>query len=276
MRRSKRSKKRTNAVAKAKGSGRSGVVYSPQLPPPPPPPSVPATTTATEKTLNGSPITISSQKELENLVSNIEKNSQPPSPLSTPPVTKADKSNSSEEEEEEEESQTKTKKKMRRRRGKRKSKEESDEDYIETGEGSEDEEDSDFDDNVESSVDENEDDEEDVDQGEKNRKGGSAKKRTKGTSKLPQAVRNRIAAQEFRQRQKTYIFELEQRVDALSRVNANVYYRLRILVHENSVLRYHLSFLRDFISKVSLPSLPSLPQPTSSSTPSSSSSTTKT
>ena len=259
MKRSKVSRKRTTNAAKGKATRRSGVNYSPQLPPPPPP-SVP---TAEEETLkNGSPITISSQKDLENLVNNIEKNSQPQTPLSTPPVTKINKKNLLEEEEEE----------AGIKKRKRKSEEEKDEDYIETGEGDEDEEDSDFDDNVESPVveeennEEEEDEEENIGMNGRSNRERNVKKRTKASSKLPQAVRNRIAAQEFRQRQKTYIFELEQRVDALSKVNANVCYRLKILVHENSVLRYHLAFLRDFISKVSLPP-PTLPSSSSTSPP---------
>ena len=241
-RRSKGTKKRSNGTATGKTGPCAEAVYSPQ-PQPPPPPSVPTA----EKALDGSPITISSQKDLENLVSKIKRNSQPPSPRSTPPVVKANKRSTVEGPQ------------TRAKRGKRKSKEEKDEDYVDTGEGSEDEEDSDFDE-YDDDGDENE-----VGEGNECEKDGKSelsgenkdvKKRPKTNSKLPQAVRNRIAAQEFRQRQKTYIFELEQRVNALARMNASVCCRLKMLAHENSVLRYHLAFLRDFISKVSLPPPP--------------------
>lgn len=251
MRRTKRSKKRSNNNT-SKASVSVEIIYSPELAPPPP--SVPVA----DKQQSGSPIAISSQKDLEILVDNVKRiNSPSSSPLSTPPVEKASKRKAAKKfsfPRSNVEQEAKTKQVERK---KRKTEDEKDEDYVETGEGSEDEEDSDFDDNVESSgVDERgtEDDvEEELEEGSENdAKRGKKKGRTAAGGKLPQAVRNRIAAQEFRQRQKTYVLGLEQRVDTLARMNTNVCCRLRVLVRENSLLRYHLAFLRDFISKVSV------------------------
>lgn len=253
MRRTKRSKKRSNNNT-SKASVSVEIIYSPELAPPPPPPSVPVA----DKQQSGSPIAISSQKDLEILVDNVKRiNSPSSSPLSTPPVEKASKRKAAKKfslPRSNVEQEAKTKQVERK---KRKTEDEKDEDYVETGERSEDEEDSDFDDNVESSgVDERgtEDDvEEELEDGSENdTKRGREKGRTAAGGKLPQAVRNRIAAQEFRQRQKTYVLGLEQRVDTLVRMNTNVCCRLRVLVRENSLLRYHLAFLRDFISKVSV------------------------
>lgn len=254
MRRTKRTKKKVGNVPKTDISVETA--YSPQFPPPPSVPTAEEEGEGGETVLSGSPITISSQKDLDILVNKVKKNDSPPSfsvssPISTPPVEKVVKKNFVKRNQQDHHQNTKAKKK-------KKSDDEKDEDYVETGGGSEDEEDSDFDDNVESSEggeEMREIDDENDDGGEKRKryKSDGIRKTTKAVSKLPQAVRNRIAAQEFRQRQKTYIFELEQKVDNLTRMNANVNCRLKILVRENSVLRYHLSFLRDFIAKVSPP-----------------------
>ena len=63
-------------------------------------------------------------------------------------------------------------------------------------------------------------------------------------------VKNREAAQLFRQRQKTYIQDLEKKVDALVSENQQFTSKTELLLSENNLLRDQLTYLRGFMSSV--------------------------
>eukprot|EP01111_Echinosteliopsis_oligospora_P010793 TRINITY_DN341_c1_g1_i1.p1 TRINITY_DN341_c1_g1~~TRINITY_DN341_c1_g1_i1.p1 ORF type:complete len:318 (+),score=118.61 TRINITY_DN341_c1_g1_i1:598-1551(+) len=62
-------------------------------------------------------------------------------------------------------------------------------------------------------------------------------------------VKNREAAQQFRQRQKNYIADLENRVEELSAMNSEYASKIDILISENKIIREQLSRLHDFVSQ---------------------------
>jgi len=67
--------------------------------------------------------------------------------------------------------------------------------------------------------------------------------------KLRRLEKNREAAQQFRQRQKTYISGLENQVENLSGVNKDLQERLSLMSGENMLLKEQLAYLRHFITK---------------------------
>ena len=82
--------------------------------------------------------------------------------------------------------------------------------------------------------------------------------------------RSRTSSYEFRQKQKMYIQNLEQRVGELTTANAELQSRMHLLVSENNIIKEHLRYLRSFVSQavseIQLPgSFP--PGQTSSSAP---------
>lgn len=89
--------------------------------------------------------------------------------------------------------------------------------------------------------------------------------------------RTRVAAHEFRQKQKLYIYSLEKRVAELTAVNSEMQSRLHLMCNENNIIKEHLAYLRGFIAQA-VPSSNILEQDplnsTSSSTTTSSSSST--
>lgn len=68
--------------------------------------------------------------------------------------------------------------------------------------------------------------------------------------------KNREAAQLFRQRQKAYIQDLEQKVDSLVSENQQFTNRAELLESENRLLRDQLNYLRNFMTQVMLMSNP--------------------
>lgn len=75
--------------------------------------------------------------------------------------------------------------------------------------------------------------------------------------------RTRVAAHEFRQKQKLYIYSLEKRVAELTAVNAEMQSRLHLMSNENNIIKEHLAYLRGFIAQAVPPS--SLPDQESTS-----------
>jgi len=65
-------------------------------------------------------------------------------------------------------------------------------------------------------------------------------------------VKNREAAQLFRQRQKAYISDLEQKVDKLSTENVALQSKVDLLSAENKLIKEQLGYLRNFISQVTM------------------------
>jgi len=65
-------------------------------------------------------------------------------------------------------------------------------------------------------------------------------------------VKNREAAQLFRQRQKAYIGDLEQKVDKLSTENVALQSKVDLLSAENKLIKEQLGYLRNFISQVTM------------------------
>lgn len=85
--------------------------------------------------------------------------------------------------------------------------------------------------------------------------------------------RTRVAAHEFRQKQKLYIYSLEKRVAELTAVNTEMQSRLHLMSNENNIIKEHLAYLRGFIAQAVPPSnLPEQDPSASSSTSNSSSS----
>ena len=82
--------------------------------------------------------------------------------------------------------------------------------------------------------------------------------------------RTRVAAHEFRQKQKLYIYSLEKRVAELTAVNAEMQSRLHLMSNENNIIKEHLAYLRGFIAQA-VPPL-NMPEQDPSLTPYSSSS----
>jgi len=65
-------------------------------------------------------------------------------------------------------------------------------------------------------------------------------------------VKNREAAQLFRQRQKAYINDLEQKVEKLSTENVTLQSKVDLLSAENKLIKEQLGYLRNFISQVTM------------------------
>lgn len=65
-------------------------------------------------------------------------------------------------------------------------------------------------------------------------------------------MKNREAAQLFRQRQKAYIQDLEKKVADLSATNNDFRARVELLNSENKLIKEQLLYLRNFITQVSL------------------------
>lgn len=65
-------------------------------------------------------------------------------------------------------------------------------------------------------------------------------------------VKNREAAQLFRQRQKAYIGDLEVKVDKLSTENVTLQSKVDLLSAENKLIKEQLGYLRNFISQVTM------------------------
>eukprot|EP01098_Paradermamoeba_levis_P010110 TRINITY_DN4232_c0_g1_i1.p1 TRINITY_DN4232_c0_g1~~TRINITY_DN4232_c0_g1_i1.p1 ORF type:complete len:136 (+),score=32.09 TRINITY_DN4232_c0_g1_i1:46-408(+) len=61
--------------------------------------------------------------------------------------------------------------------------------------------------------------------------------------------KNREAAQQFRQRQREYITDLEGRVSVLNVTNSEYKIKLESLDAENKILKDQLSYLRSFIGQ---------------------------
>lgn len=61
--------------------------------------------------------------------------------------------------------------------------------------------------------------------------------------------RTRVAAHEFRQKQKLYIYSLEKRVAELTAVNSEMQSRLHLMCNENNIIKEHLAYLRGFIAQ---------------------------
>lgn len=76
--------------------------------------------------------------------------------------------------------------------------------------------------------------------------GPTSAKRNKGSSS---GGRTRIAAHEFRQKQKLYIYSLEKRVAELTAVNSEMQSRLNLMCNENTIIKEHLAYLRGFIAQ---------------------------
>jgi len=72
----------------------------------------------------------------------------------------------------------------------------------------------------------------------------------KKTKKQQRLLKNREAAQQFRQRQKNYIQELEKKVDSLVSENQLFTSKAELLQSENHLLRDQLSYLRGFMTHV--------------------------
>merc|ERR1712063_130338 len=72
----------------------------------------------------------------------------------------------------------------------------------------------------------------------------------KKTKKQQRLLKNREAAQQFRQRQKNYIQELEKKVDSLVSENQLFTSKAELLQSENHLLRDQLSYLRGFMGHV--------------------------
>ena len=62
-------------------------------------------------------------------------------------------------------------------------------------------------------------------------------------------TRSKTSSYEFRQKQKMYIQNLEQRVGELTTANAELQSRMHLLVNENSIIKEHLCYLRNFVSQ---------------------------
>lgn len=71
------------------------------------------------------------------------------------------------------------------------------------------------------------------------------KKKHSGTEN----TRSKTSSYEFRQKQKMYIQNLEQRVGELTAANAELQSRMHLLVNENSIIKEHLCYLRNFVSQ---------------------------
>merc|ERR1712137_767255 len=63
-------------------------------------------------------------------------------------------------------------------------------------------------------------------------------------------LKNREAAQQFRQRQKTYIQDLEHKIEELSQKNQRHNSKAELLEAENRLLKDQLEYLRGFISQL--------------------------
>ena len=67
--------------------------------------------------------------------------------------------------------------------------------------------------------------------------------------KPTESSRNRTSSYEFRQKQKLYVQNLEQRVAELTSANAELQSRMHLLVSENNIIKEHLRYLRMFVSQ---------------------------
>merc|ERR1712137_307764 len=72
----------------------------------------------------------------------------------------------------------------------------------------------------------------------------------KKSKRQQRLLKNREAAQQFRQRQKNYIQELEKKVDSLVSENQQFTSKAELLQSENHLLRDQLSYLRGFMGHV--------------------------
>jgi len=94
--------------------------------------------------------------------------------------------------------------------------------------------------------------------GEDNNAEGDNAQDPKKMKKQKRLVKNREAAQLFRQRQKEYISNLEAKAAELTSANAVVNARLELLAAENKIMKEQLLYLRTFMKQaISL----SFPQP---------------
>lgn len=78
-------------------------------------------------------------------------------------------------------------------------------------------------------------------------------------------VKNREAAQQFRQRQKQHILDMEAKIKLLDTENSELRTKVELLVSENKIVKDQLLYLRSFIGQavsVSMDKLPGgAPQP---------------
>ena len=74
---------------------------------------------------------------------------------------------------------------------------------------------------------------------------------TADTTNTERRLRNREAAHQFRQRQKMYILNLERQMSELTITAKELQNRLRVQTMTNEMLKEHVEFLRNFISKIS-------------------------
>lgn len=79
---------------------------------------------------------------------------------------------------------------------------------------------------------------------------GDTQTTEKKTKRQQRLLKNREAAQQFRQRQKNYIQELEKKVDSLVSENQQFTSKAELLQSENHLLRDQLSYLRGFMTHV--------------------------
>lgn len=69
------------------------------------------------------------------------------------------------------------------------------------------------------------------------------------TKKIHRLLKNREAAQLFRERQKEYINELEKQVNALTTENTDAKSKVELLMSENKIIKEQLQYLRNFIAQ---------------------------
>jgi hypothetical protein len=86
-------------------------------------------------------------------------------------------------------------------------------------------------------------------------------KETKDAKRERRLERNREAAQQFRQRQKTYIQDLETKVSTLTNENSEFRAKVEILNSENKLIKEQLTYLRQFISQAIALTFPSFAGP---------------
>merc|ERR1711991_755304 len=83
----------------------------------------------------------------------------------------------------------------------------------------------------------------------KEEKGTLSKEEQAKLKKQRRLLKNRAAAQQFRQRQKEYIASLETQVEEFGKSHETQSRRIQMLELENSIIKEHLSHLREFVTR---------------------------
>eukprot|EP00005_Dracoamoeba_jomungandri_P002415 CAMPEP_0174250530 /NCGR_PEP_ID=MMETSP0439-20130205/678_1 /TAXON_ID=0 /ORGANISM="Stereomyxa ramosa, Strain Chinc5" /LENGTH=194 /DNA_ID=CAMNT_0015330631 /DNA_START=236 /DNA_END=820 /DNA_ORIENTATION=- len=74
--------------------------------------------------------------------------------------------------------------------------------------------------------------------------------------KQKRRVKNRQAAQLFRQRQKQHIADLEEKIKQITKNNSDLEAKYNIIAAENAVVREQLNYLRNFVVEALRPNIP--------------------